>query len=69
MVSKSGKGGGFDDLRGRSSKVSKNECGDVGGVMLVVFGKVPLVLVLVIEVMKVLIVDLVPNAVLDNLVF
>ena len=37
--------------------------------MLVVFGKVPLVLILVIEVMKVLIVDLVPNVVLDNLVF
>ena len=31
-MSKSGKGGGFDDLGGRSSKVSKNECGDVGGV-------------------------------------
>ena len=41
----------------------------VNVVMLVVFGKVPLVLILVIEVMKVLIVDLVPNVVLDHLVF
>ena len=32
-MSKSGNGGGFDDLGGRSSKVSKNGCGDVGGVL------------------------------------
>ena len=31
-MSKSGNGGGLDDHGGRSSKVSKNGCGDVGGV-------------------------------------
>jgi hypothetical protein len=38
-------------------------------VMLVVFGKVPLVLILVIEVMDFLMVELVPKVVLDHLVF
>ena len=37
--------------------------------MLVVFGKVPLVLILVIEVMDFLMVELVPKVVLDHLVF
>ena len=32
-MSKIGNGSGFDDLGGRSSKVSKNGCGDVGGVL------------------------------------
>ena len=31
-MSKSGNGGGYDDLGCRSSKVSKNGCGDVRGV-------------------------------------
>ena len=36
--------------------------------MFVVFGNVPLVLILVIEVMEVLMVELVPKVVLDHLV-
>ena len=61
MVSKRGNGGVLDDLGGRSSKVSKYGCGDVGGV-----GRVPLVLKLVIEVMSLLMVDLVPKMMWDH---